>query len=46
MAYHEKYFEGSAWLVLGICRFKVAKEKEKGMAGAAATLANAVDVFD
>lgn len=43
--YHDKYFEGSAWLVLGISRFQVAKEKGEAMGIAAGTATHAHELF-
>ena len=36
MDYHDKYFEGSAWLILGIDRYLKFKEEGKGSLGMAA----------
>lgn len=43
--YHNKYFEGSAWLVLGISRFQVAKDTGKDMGVAAGTANHAAALF-
>ena len=43
--YHGKYFEGSAWLVLGISRFQVAKDTGKDMGIAAGTANHAAALF-
>lgn len=45
MLYHEKYFEASAWQVLGVHRFTVAKEEAKDMGHAAGTAVNACNLF-
>jgi hypothetical protein len=37
MNYHDKYFEASAWLILAIDRFTVAKETGVDMGKAAGT---------
>jgi hypothetical protein len=41
MNYHDRYFEASAWLILAIDRFTVAKELGKDMGLAAGTAARA-----
>ena len=45
LEYHAKYFEASAWLVLGINRFKVAKETGGAMGVAAGTANHAYQLF-
>ena len=45
LAYHSKYFEASAWLVLGISRFSIAKEEGKDMGIAAGTAVHAAKLF-
>lgn len=45
LEYHDKYFEGSAWLVLGINRFQVAKDQGKDMGIAAGTANHAAQLF-
>lgn len=45
MDYHGKYFEGSAWLVLGISRFNTAKEEGHDMGMAAGTVNHANELF-
>jgi len=45
LCYHAKYFEASAWLVLGINRFKVAKETGGHMGVAAGTCTHALALF-
>jgi hypothetical protein len=45
MAYHEKYFEASAWQVLGVHRFQAAKEEGKDMGHAAGTANRAAELF-
>jgi len=45
LEYHSKYFEASAWLVLGIDRFTKAKEEGHSMGIAAATITNARDIL-
>ena len=43
--YHAKYFEASAWLVLGINRFQVAKDTGGAMGVAAGTTNHAFYLF-
>lgn len=43
--YHDRYFEGSAWLVLGISRFTKAKDEGKDMGIAAGTAKHAHELF-
>jgi hypothetical protein len=43
--YHDRYFEGSAWLVLGIHRFSKAKEDGRDMGIAAGTAQHANQLF-
>jgi len=43
--YHDRYFEGSAWLVLGIHRFSKAKEDGRDMGIAAGTAQHANELF-
>lgn len=45
LEYHAKYFEASAWLVLGINRFQVAKDTGSKMGEAAGTLNHAHNLF-
>ena len=45
LEYHGKYFEASAWLVLGINRFKVAKDTGGKMGEAAGTANHAFNLF-
>jgi hypothetical protein len=45
MRYHDKYFEGSAWLVLGISRFTKAKDEGHSMGIAAGTVNHAEELF-
>lgn len=45
LEYHDRYFEGSAWLVLGISRFQVAKDTGADMGIAAGTAQHANEVF-
>jgi len=37
MNYHDKYFEASAWQVLGVHRFQTAKDEGRAMGDAAGT---------
>lgn len=46
LEYHSKYFEASAWLVLGINRFTVAKDKGSNMGEAAGTIQHAYNLFN
>jgi len=46
LEYHDRYFEGSAWLVLGISRFQVAKDTGSEMGVAAGTALHAHEVFN
>lgn len=43
--YHDRYFEASGWLVLGINRFQKAKDEGKDMGIAAGTAAHAHELF-
>ena len=45
LQYHDKYFEASAWLVLGIDRFTKSKEEGCGMGTAAGTAQRASTLF-
>lgn len=45
LEYHAKYFEASAWLVLGISRFQTAKDTGAKMGEAAGTLSHAYNLF-
>ena len=45
MAYHDKYFEASAWLVLGVDRFQKAKDTGADMGIAAGTANRATAIF-
>mgnify|MGYP006893275294 CR=1 FL=1 len=45
LEYHDKYFEASAWLVLGINRFQVAKDTGGAMGEAAGTANHAAKLF-
>ena len=45
MAYHDKYFSASAWLVLGISRFQKAKDEGHDMGVAAGTAKEAQAIF-
>lgn len=45
MVYHARYFEASAWMVLGVDRFTRAKEEGKDMGIAAGTAQAALDIF-
>lgn len=44
--YHKKYFEASAWFVLGINRFTTAKDTGVGMGEAAGTAQHAAELFE
>jgi hypothetical protein len=46
LEYHSKYFEASAWLVLGINRFQIAKEAGAKMGEAAGTANHALSLFN
>lgn len=46
MRYHDKYFEGSAWLILGISRFTTAKAEGCKMGEAAGTVNHAEEIFN
>lgn len=46
LLYHQKYFEASAWMVLGISRFTIAKEQGKEMGIAAGTANHAAALFE
>jgi hypothetical protein len=45
MNYHDKYFEASAWLILAIDRFSMAKENGIDMGKAAGTAIRAHQLF-
>lgn len=45
MLYHQKYFEASAWQVLGVHRFQEAKDLGKDMGHAAGTAVRAAELF-
>ena len=46
LEYHAKYFEASAWFVLGLHRFMKAKEEGEFMGRAAGTLKRSLDMYN
>lgn len=45
LLYHQRYFEASAWQVLGVHRFQEAKDQGRDMGHAAGTAVNAAALF-